>query len=308
MNWMDNAHLDKALALLGGIKKKYGDALSWGDLITYAGTVAIRSMGGPTRPHCFGRLDESDGTNSEIFGTTANWMDTGCEVQGNCSKTHSGATTIGLIYVNPEGPLADDGKTQNPDPAKSAVEIREVFGRMGFNDSETAAIIAGGHAFGECHAGTSGFVGPWTNTPSKWSYDYLSATVHEKWERVTNGKGKTQWQTVDKSSVHKGTMRLTADLALVNDAKYKSLMEMWDQDHSQFDSAFSAAWDKLMNQGVQWPEEKMCEDLTQKFITPEVITPTMRKEPDDDSSFAHVITAPSLACASFLVLMWMTLF
>jgi len=268
-DWMDNDNLAHARAILAPIKVKYGNALSWGDLMTFAGTVAIRSMGGPTNAHCFGRIDDADGSESDIFGTTAQWNDTGCEVQGAC-QTPIGAITVGLIYVNPEGPLkdpTDKDSGQDPDPAKSAVEIREVFDRMGMNDEETASLIAGGHAFGKCHGEpdgvmTSGFEGAWTNMPSTWSNQFLTGMVDEEWEQTMNPKGSAvQWQTKDRSSSLASTMRLTADLALVNDDVYKALVEEWICDQQKLDIAFAKSWKKLMESGGGWlPQpDRVCE-------------------------------------------------
>lgn len=276
IGWMDNANLDKALALLGPIKEKYGDGLSWGDLITFAGTVAVRSMGGPTLPHCFGRMDEGNGTNSEIFGFQDNWTATGCTTNGACEKP-LGSIRVGLIYVNPEGPLDKENGTQIPDPVASGAEIRDVFGRMGMNDTETAALIAGGHAFGRCHDNTSGFVGPWTNTPSQWTYDFINAMLEEEWEQVTdaNTAGKVQWQTVNRSSKHAGTMRLTSDLALVKDTTYKAIIDDWAANPEKLDTAFAAAWDKLLTSGTTWSSAKRCE-------VPEPQDDGTSPEPQDD--------------------------
>jgi len=266
-DWEDNGNLEYARALLVPIKQKYGDALSWGDLITFAGTVAIRSMGGPTNPHCFGRVDDADGSESKIFGTTQNWSDTGCAVQGNCQKP-LGAVKVGLIYVNPEGPLRDPqniSSGQDPNPAKSAVEIREVFGRMGMDDSETASLIAGGHAFGRCHGAgvvTSGFNGPWTTTPSRWTNQFVTGMFDEEWEQVNTPNGKAvQWQTKNRNSALAGTMRLTADLALVNDAIYKDLLTHWVCDQQKLAVAFASSWKKLVESGGGWlpAGERRCE-------------------------------------------------
>jgi catalase (peroxidase I) len=279
-SWMDNAGLGNARALLGEIKQKYGDALSWGDLMTYAGTVAIQSMGGPTEPHCFGRIDEPDGQKSEVFGTTAKFEDTGCPEQGKCTDSHSGATAVGLIYVNPAGPGPLD--TPNPDPAESAKEIREVFGRMGMSDSETAALIAGGHTFGQCHGGcsapvgdtercsngeqfSSGFHGPWTTTPDQWSLEFLTAMAgkeKDNWELTTAPNGNKQWRHKDRTGAQKDTMRLTVDLALVYDDKYGALVDEWVADEDgkkKLETAFAAAWNKLMGLNTKWSSEKKCE-------------------------------------------------
>lgn len=230
--------------------------------MTFAGTIAIRSMGGPTEKHCFGRTDETSGQKSRIFGTTANWSDTGCKVQGNCQSPLA-AVTVGLIYVNPQGPLkdpADMDSGNDPDPAKSATEIREVFGRMGMDDRETAALVAGGHAFGKCHTGTSGFNGPWTTTPFKWSTEFVQASLDEEWEKKVLSNQKIQWQTTNRSSPFANTMRLTADLAFVTDAIYKSIFQGWAEDPNALDLDFKQAWDKLMTQGAQWVNGKKCED------------------------------------------------
>jgi len=268
-DWMDNANLDKARTLLAPIKRKYGDALSWGDLITFAGTVAIRSMGGTTLPQCFGRIDDADGSKSDLFGTTAEFSNTGCQTNGKCTKEHSGATTIGLIYVNPEGPLDEATGKQNPDPVASGLEIREVFGRMGFNDSMTVALVAGGHAFGKCHGDptgvfTSGFEGPWTLTPSQWSNDFLKAMVDEEWESHTGPGGKVQWRTVNRESINKDMMRLTADLALVKDPDYKAIVDEYVADDQKLVDMFAYTWDVLMTQGKseRWLAERFCEELS----------------------------------------------
>lgn len=268
-DWEDNANLVQARALLGPIKQKYGDALSWGDLMTFAGTMAIRSMGGPTNPHCFGRVDDVNGSKSGIFGTGENWTETSCQVQGNCQKP-LGAIKVGLIYVNPEGPLkdpTDPNSGQDPDPTKSAVEIREVFGRMGMNDSETASLIAGGHAFGKCHGSspgimTSGFEGAWTTTPSQYGTEFLTGMIDEEWEKHEAPITKAvQWQTKNRGSSLAGTMRLTTDMALVNDDTYLALVKHWVCDRQELDVAFAASWKKLMEAGGGWlPEgDRRCE-------------------------------------------------
>ena len=147
LGWPDNANLDKAIEILKPIKDLYGSQLSWGDLIILAGNQAIKSMGGPVLGFCGGRVDDKDGSGSR-------WLNMACDMQGKCSDPH-GTTTVGLIYVNPEGPQGADGKPV-ADPAKSAVEVRDIFGRMGMNDSETVALIGGGHAFGKTHGACAG--------------------------------------------------------------------------------------------------------------------------------------------------------
>merc|ERR1719440_1830369 len=144
-NWPDNTNLDKARALVAPLKKKYGDALSWGDLFILAGTTALRDAGAPIKKMCFGRVDDSDGKKSELLGPTALQAESlPCAVQGEC-KPPLGVTTVGLIYVNPEGPLA------NPDPKLSSYDIRQTFEIMGHSDRNTVALIGGGHAVGKAH-------------------------------------------------------------------------------------------------------------------------------------------------------------
>merc|ERR1719410_1751809 len=145
-SWDDNTNLDKARALLYPIKEKYSDSLSWGDLFVFSGTAAIVHMGGPFAGVCAGRIDDENGEASEGLPFATDTADDieACNVDGNCTAP-LGSDTIGLIYVNPAGVLGD------PVPTKSAARIREVFGRMDFNDSEVVALIGGGHAFGKCH-------------------------------------------------------------------------------------------------------------------------------------------------------------
>lgn len=287
-SWEDNTNLDKARALLWPIKEKYGAGLSWGDLFIAAGTTAIQSMGGPTLPFCAGRVDDSDGENSLLLGPTPEQeANSPCAVNGTC-KEPLGSTTIGLIYLNPEGPVQqrEDGSwTPEPDPALSALDIRDTFQRMGMDDSETVALIGGGHAFGKTHGAcpaghgdwdpsnpwpgacgtgmgadtfTSGFEGPWTTNPTQWDNEFFQHLVEHSWEKHMGPGGHWQWRIQNATGPLQGLMRLTSDMGLMADTKYREIVEAWASDSAPFDEAFASAWNKLTTNGGQWSQGRKC--------------------------------------------------
>jgi len=271
-SWEDNTNLDKAKTLLMPLKIKYGLGLSWGDLIIFTANVAIESMGGPVFGFCAGRIDDFDGIASELLGPTRDQVDhEPCAVNGECGEPF-GTTTIGLIYINPEGPMGV------PLPAKSAPQVRDVFSRMSMDDLETVALIGGGHAFGkthgacplgpgpdpkkdprnpwpgECGSGptkgigpntyTSGFEGPWSTTPTQWGNRYFTELLNNQWEVVVGPGGHHQWKTTNGPQE---IMMLTTDISLLHDplGQYQQYVKMFATNITNLDEAFSQAWYKL---------------------------------------------------------------
>jgi len=281
-SWADNTNLDKARALLWPIKQKYGQGLSWGDLIVLSGNSAIESMGGPVFGFCGGRIDAADGSESVKLGPTLEQeMLMPCEVNGECEEP-LGANTIGLIYVNPEGHMGI------PDPEESAKDIRDVFGRMNMNDAETVALIGGGHAFGKAHGAcpagpgpspiedptnswpglcgtgkgedtfTSGFELPFTTNPTWWDNEYFQNLINYDWQvhkgpgnhnqwvpRMNNGRNPPTAPSAD--GTHNQTIGLlTSDVALMwKDEAYMNLVSKFAEDMEAFDEEFEHAWYKL---------------------------------------------------------------
>ncbi len=236
-SWPDNANLDKARRLLWPIKKKYGNKLSWADLIAYAGTIAYQSMGLKTYGFAFGREDIWHPEKDTYWGSEKEWLAT----SGSEGSRYSGerdlenplaAVMMGLIYVNPEGV---DG---NPDPLKTAKDVRTTFERMAMNDEETVALTAGGHTVGKCHGNgdatllgpepegapieeqglgwnnhsqrgigndtvTSGLEGAWTTNPTQWDNGYFDMLLKHKWGAVKSPAGAWQWEPMDISEEDK---------------------------------------------------------------------------------------------------------
>jgi catalase-peroxidase len=288
-SWPDNAGTDKARRLLWPIKKKYGRAISWADLLIFAGHVAYESMGLETFGFGFGREDIYEP--EEIFwGPEDTWL--GDERYSGDRELAEpfGAVQMGLIYVNPEGPNG------NPDPMASARDIRETFGRMAMNDEETVALIVGGHTVGKCHGavdpqylgpepegcpveaqglgwhntyGTgkgadtliSGLEGAWTNAPVTWDNGYLDNLLGYEWELTESPAGAKQWtptnpeaqDTVpdahDPSRRH-APMMLTSDIALKVDPTYAPIIKRFHENPDELSAAFAKAWYKLLHRDM----------------------------------------------------------
>jgi catalase-peroxidase len=288
-SWPDNASLDKARRLLWPIKRKYGQSLSWADLLVFTGDVAMESMGFKTFGFGFGREDIWEP--EEVFwGPEDAWL--GDERYSGDRELSGpvGAVQMGLIYVNPEGPNGD------PDPLAAARDIRETFSRMAMNDEETAALIVGGHTFGKTHGAvspdaigpepegapveqqglgwknsvnggngahtlTSGLEGAWTKEPIKWDNGFLENLFEYEWELTESPAGAKQWTPKDPeaqdtvpdahdASKRHAPMMLTTDLALKVDPVYGPIVRRFYENPDQLADAFAKAWYKLLHRDM----------------------------------------------------------
>ncbi|MGQ3412425.1 catalase/peroxidase HPI [Natrinema sp. LN54] len=297
-SWPDNVNLDKARRLLEPIKQKYGRKLSWADLIVLTGNVALESMGFETFGFAGGRQDDFKADEAVYWGPETEWEGSERFNEDGELEEPLGATVMGLIYVNPEGP---DGE---PDPLGSADRIREAFGRMAMNDEETAALIAGGHTFGKAHGArdtddmgpepeaapiedqslgwtdsgkgsdtvTSGIEGAWNSTPTMWDTSFLDTLLDNEWELTESPAGAKQWEPVDEAahdtvpdaqdpSKKHAPMMMTTDLALKRDPEFREIIERFRENPDEFQEAFAKAWYKLIHRDMGPPE---------RFLGPEV--------------------------------------
>ena len=287
-SWPDNANLDKARRLLWPIKQKYGQQISWADLMILAGNVALESMGFETLGFAGGRVDVWEPQSNVYWGSEKEWLDDKRYSEERELETPLAAVQMGLIYVNPEGPNG------NPDPVLAAKDIRETFGRMGMNDEETVALIAGGHTLGKTHGASAGnHLGPepegadvaeqglgwksdyesgkgkdaitsgleviWTPTPTRWNHMYFVSLYEHEWELTKSPGGANQWvakesemlvpDAFDKSKKYKPTM-LTTDLSLIRDSAYNVVSRRFYENPEEFDIAFAKAWFKLTHRDM----------------------------------------------------------
>ena len=289
-SWPDNGNLDKARRLLWPIKQKYGNQISWADLLILAGNVAIESMGGKTFGFSGGRPDIWAPEEDIFWGKENEWLGNNRYTGDRELDKPLGAVQMGLIYVNPQGP---DG---NPDPLASAKDIRETFSRMAMNDEETVALTAGGHTFGKAHGAgsedlvgvepegapieqmgfgwksdhgsgqgrdsiTSGIEGPWTANPTQWDNGYFDLLFGYEWELVKSPAGAHQWHPKnpkdedlapdpEDSSVKVTTMMTTADMAMREDPAYREISKRFHENPDQFADAFARAWFKLLHRDM----------------------------------------------------------
>ncbi len=290
-SWPDNANLDKARRLLWPLKQKYGQKISWADLMVLTGNVALETMGFKTFGFAGGRPDVWEPQEDIYWGPETEWLGDKRYTGDRQLADPLGAVQMGLIYVNPEGP---NGK---PDPLASARDIRETFARMAMNDEETVALIAGGHTFGKAHGAatpvghvgpepegapleemglgwkntfgkgngvdtiTSGLEGAWTNSPTRWSHEYLKNLWNYEWELTKSPAGAHQWtpkggaakDTVpdahDPSKRH-APMMFTSDIALRTDPAYAKITKRWLDHPAEFADAFAKAWYKLTHRDM----------------------------------------------------------
>ena len=289
-SWPDNVNLDKARRLLWPVKAKYGNALSWADLMILTGNVAMESMGFETFGFGGGRADvwEADET---YWGTEAEWLADARYTGDRDLANPLAAVQMGLIYVNPEGPNG------NPDPLASARDIRETFARMAMNDVETVALVAGGHTFGKAHGNgdpgkyigpepegapiqqmglgwknskgtgngydtiSSGIEGAWNATPITWDNAYLETLFGYEWELTNSPAGAKQWKPAGgaaadsvpdahDASIRHAPMMTTADLALRFDPIYEPIARRFMENPAEFADAFARAWFKLTHRDM----------------------------------------------------------
>ncbi|PYC88241.1 catalase/peroxidase HPI [Streptomyces tateyamensis] len=289
-SWPDNANLDKARRLLWPVKKKYGQSLSWADLMVLTGNVALETMGFETFGFAGGRADVWEPDEDVYWGPESTWLGDERYTGDRDLESPLGAVQMGLIYVNPEGPNG------NPDPIAAARDIRETFHRMAMNDEETVALIAGGHTFGKTHGAgpadhvgaepegapleqqglgwkssfgtgvggdaiTSGLEGAWTPTPKTWDNTFFETLFGYEWELSKSPAGAHQWKPKDGAGA--GTVpdahdaakthqptMLTTDLALRLDPVYGPISRRFLEHPEQFADAFARAWFKLTHRDM----------------------------------------------------------
>jgi len=292
-SWPDNGNLDKARRLLWPVKQKYGKKISWADLIIFAGNTAIESMGLEPFGFAGGRVDIWAGEEDVYWGAETEWL--ADERHGSTGRAEDlekplGASQMGLIYVNPQGPGG------NPQPLEAAKHIRDTFGRMGMNDEETVALIAGGHTFGKAHGAapdshvgpspmlapivnagagwlnsfrsgkgvdtiTSGLEGAWTTKPAEWDHGFFHMLYKYEWKLGKGAGGGHQWYPTDPNAYElipdahdpkkkHPPMMLTTDLSLKEDPIYGPISKRFHDNPKAFEEAFKKAWYKLTHRDM----------------------------------------------------------
>ena len=289
-SWPDNVNLDKARRLLWPVKQKYGEKISWADLMILAGNCALESMGLPTFGFGGGREDVWEPEQDIYWGPEAEWLGDQRYSGERELDNPLGAVQMGLIYVNPEGPNG------HPDPVASGRDVRETFARMAMDDEETVALVAGGHTFGKAHGAgapglvgsepegasleeqglgwanrfgsghgvhttSSGIEGAWKPNPTRWDMGYFDMLFGYEWELTKSPAGAWQWRAKDVAPEHMipdahdptlehRPMMTTADLSLRFDPIYEPIARRFHKDPAAFADAFSRAWFKLTHRDM----------------------------------------------------------
>jgi len=317
-SWPDNGNLDKARRLLWPVKKKYGQKLSWADLIVLTGNVALESMGFKTFGFGGGRADVWEPDDDVYWGSEAEWLGDERYTGDRDLESPLAAVQMGLIYVNPEGPNG------TPDPLSSARDIRETFGRMAMNDEETVALIAGGHTFGKTHGAadplkyvgkepegapleeqglgwkqsfgtgkvqdviTSGLEVTWTPTPTQWDNTFFDVLFGHEWELSHSPAGANQWVAKDAEATIPapnagGEKRLptmlTTDLALRVDPAYEKISRRFHENPAEFADAFARAWFKLTHRDMGPLERYLGPEVPQEELLWQDPLPAASGEP-----------------------------
>jgi len=329
-SWPDNVNLDKARRLLWPIKRKYGNKISWADLMILAGNCALESMGFKTFGFAGGREDVWEPEEDIYWGSEAEWLG---------DKRYSGerdlenplaAVQMGLIYVNPEGPNG------NPDPVASGVDVRETFARMAMNDEETVALVAGGHTFGKCHGAgpathvgpepeaaaleeqglgwkssfgkgkggdtiSSGIEGAWKPNPTKWDMGYLKVLFKYDYELVKSPAGANQWYAKDVDeedmivdahdpSKKHRPMMTTADLSLRYDKGFEPIARRYLQNPEEFADAFARAWFKLTHRDMGPKSRYLGPEVPAEDLIWQDPVPAVDHEPINEKDIADLKT------------------
>lgn len=344
-SWPDNVNLDKARRLLWPIKQKYGNKISWADLMILTGNVALESMGLKTFGFAGGREDLWEPEKDVYWGSETTWLGTDKRYSGERDLENPlAATTMGLIYVNPEGPEG------NPDPLAAAKDIRETFARMAMDDYETVALIAGGHTFGKTHgAGDASLIGPepeaagleeqglgwiskfgsgkgsdtitsgievtWTQTPTQWSNYFFENLFNYEWELTTSPAGAKQWQAKNADAVipdpHGKGRRLptmlTTDLSLRVDPAYEKISRHFYENPEELADAFARAWFKLVHRDMGPVSRYLGPEVpTEELIWQDPLPKANYKliEPSDADTLKATILASGLSVSELVSTAW----
>lgn len=342
-SWPDNVNLDKARRLLWPVKKKYGEKLSWGDLMVLTGNVALESMGFQTFGFAGGRPD--DWEPDRVYWGHEKFMASNRDSSGALKKP-LGATQMGLIYVNPEGPNG------NPDPLAAAKDIREAFGRMAMNDEETVALIAGGHTFGKAHGAapaekcvgpapaaegiekqglgwankcgsgkgkdtiSSGLEGAWTSDPVSFTTQYLDNLYGFDWVQTKSPAGAIQWMPKDGGDVvpdahdpnkRHPLMMFTTDIALRSDPEYAKITKSWQEDPEKFKLAFAKAWFKLTHRDMGPQARYLGSEIPKEVLLWQDPIPAANYKSIDDADVADLkakVLASGVAMSEIVKTAW----